>query len=58
MAKKHQVQLKVIECRGDYGSIHKVPSSTIELMRKKWQTLVDVDPNDQSVYCSEGFVNE
>ncbi|RKF20017.1 ATP-binding protein [Alginatibacterium sediminis] len=58
IAKKYQAHLKVIECHDDFGSIHNVPDTTIEQMKKKWQKLTNIDPNDLSMYSVLGNPNE
>ncbi len=37
LAKKYRAKLIVSVCNGDYASVHDVPLSTIEAMRKRWQ---------------------
>ncbi|OLQ88462.1 AAA family ATPase [Vibrio panuliri] len=37
LAKKFDVRLEVIECHGNYGSVHGVEQSVIERMRARWQ---------------------
>ncbi|MGR5160975.1 ATP-binding protein [Vibrio owensii] len=34
---KKQIEVEVQVCRGEYESIHGVPSATIENMRRQWQ---------------------
>lgn len=38
LAKQLKVELEVIECRGDFGSIHDVPEETIIKMKRRWQS--------------------
>lgn len=33
------VPYQIIECTGDYGSIHNVPTEVLELMKSRWETL-------------------
>ncbi|ROV59467.1 ATP-binding protein [Vibrio ponticus] len=37
LARKLKVEFEIIECHGEYGSIHGVEQSVIEKMRAKWQ---------------------
>jgi predicted kinase len=37
LAKKHGVMVNIIECHGDFGSIHDVPVEVIENMKNRWQ---------------------
>jgi predicted kinase len=37
MAKSLNVEVKVIECTGNYGNVHNVPDKTIEKMRARWE---------------------
>lgn len=37
LAKKYKARLNIIVCRGNYGSIHDVPSDTIAKMQRNWQ---------------------
>lgn len=38
MAHELGVRLTVIECRGDYGSVHNVPPEVIETMKARWES--------------------
>jgi predicted kinase len=42
MAKELGAKLKVIECTGNFGSVHDVPQTTIEQMKKRWQKWQNV----------------
>ncbi len=44
--KKYGASLQIIECNGNYRSIHDVPDSTIEHMRRNWEQL----PSDLKGY--------
>lgn len=35
------VQLVIIECTADFGSIHDVPEEALQRMRARWETLDD-----------------
>ncbi|WP_114764393.1 ATP-binding protein [Vibrio rhodolitus] len=37
LAKKLKAEFEIIECKGEFGSIHGVEQSVIEKMRAKWQ---------------------
>ena len=37
MAKELGAELEIITMNGDYGSIHNVPQSTIDKMRRRWE---------------------
>tara|TARA_B100000678_G_C18224400_1_gene508237 strand:- start:2045 stop:2419 length:375 start_codon:yes stop_codon:yes gene_type:complete len=37
MAEKYGFDFCVIECRGNFRSIHNVPEKTIQLMRSRWE---------------------
>jgi len=37
--KKYSALLQIIECDGNYKSVHEVPDSTIEHMRRNWEQL-------------------
>ena len=37
MAKDFNVTVEVVECRGDYGSIHGVPEETLMKMKIRWE---------------------
>lgn len=37
MAQKHNYNVQVIECNGNFGSTHDVPEATIERMRAAWE---------------------
>ena len=39
LSKKYGALLQVIECVGNYKSVHEVPDSTIEHMRRNWEQL-------------------
>ncbi len=36
-AKKYGYLIQVIECHGNFGSIHNVPAGTLEKMKRRWQ---------------------
>ena len=36
LAKKYEYKVNIIECKGDFGSIHNVPPETIEKMKRRW----------------------
>jgi len=37
-AKAKGYKVQVIECQGDFGSIHNVPTTVINKMRQRWET--------------------
>lgn len=37
MAKEYGATLQVIECKGNFGSVHNVPIEAIERMRSRWE---------------------
>ena len=37
--KKYDASLHIIECNGNYKSVHEVPDSTIEHMKRNWEAL-------------------
>jgi len=37
MAKKLAAQFEIVECKGNYGSVHNVDQSVIDKMRTRWQ---------------------
>ena len=39
MAKEFGAQVQLIECKGNFGSIHGVPEATIEKMRAGWEEI-------------------
>ena len=39
IAQDYNIPLVIYECKGNYGSIHGVPQSTIERMKAKWENL-------------------
>lgn len=39
MARILNCEVKIIECRGDYGSVHNVPYKVLERMRQNWEEL-------------------
>lgn len=41
LAKKHNVPIMVIECKGNYRNVHEVPDETIQLMKEHWEPLPD-----------------
>lgn len=41
LAKKHNVPIMVIECKGDYQNVHGVSDETIQLMKERWEPLPD-----------------
>jgi predicted kinase len=42
MTRDLNIVLNVIECKGNFGSVHNIPKSTLDKMRAKWQ---DYKPN-------------
>ncbi|OZT83062.1 AAA family ATPase [Vibrio sp. 03_296] len=36
-AERHGLNVEILVCTGEYGSIHDVPVQTIEKMRQRWQ---------------------
>lgn len=36
LSKVYSAKLQIIECHGNFGSIHDVPAETIEKMRERW----------------------
>ncbi len=45
-SREYGASLQIIECSGNYKSVHDVPVATIENMRRKWEKL----PDDLKVY--------
>ena len=41
MAKVHDYSVQVIECKGDFGSVHEVPDEAIDRMRARWEEYSD-----------------
>lgn len=41
LAAELSVQLVIIECMADFGSIHDVPEEALQRMRARWETLDD-----------------
>jgi len=39
IAKKYQVRINIVECTGNYNSIHGVPDSTITKMKSRWEKI-------------------
>ena len=39
LAARHHVTIRVIEARGDYGTIHPMPQEVIDNMRARWEPL-------------------
>lgn len=39
LAKQFDVELEILEAKGNYGSIHGVPQKTIDAMRSRWEVL-------------------
>ena len=39
LAKKHKYVVQIIECQGNFGSIHGVPESVIERMKTRWEAV-------------------
>ena len=37
IAKLHNYSIQVIECKGDFGSVHDVPAEVIDRMRNRWE---------------------
>ena len=37
VAKLHDYSIQVIECKGNFGSVHDVPAETIDRMRNRWE---------------------
>jgi predicted kinase len=37
LAKKYLAEINIIECNGQYQSIHNIPEETIKKMRENWQ---------------------
>jgi predicted kinase len=37
LAKKYMARLSILECNGEYGSIHNVPQEIIEKMKENWE---------------------
>lgn len=37
MAKEFNIPVQVIECKGNFGSIHNVPEEKLEQMRQRWE---------------------
>ena len=42
LASNYGCELVVIECTGNYGSVHNVPEEKIEQMRRRWCTTDDL----------------
>ena len=41
VAKLHDYSVQVIECKGNFGSVHGVPDETIDRMRARWEEYSD-----------------
>lgn len=39
LAKEYEYSVSIMECTGEFGSVHGVPEETIEKMRKRWEKL-------------------
>lgn len=39
LAEKYKYRITIYETKGDYGSIHSVPTEAIERMRKNWESV-------------------
>lgn len=39
LASEFQIRLNVIECTGEFGSIHGVPQATFDKMRARWENF-------------------
>lgn len=39
MAKEFGAQVQLIECKGQFGSIHGVPEATIQRMKEQWEEI-------------------
>ena len=37
---KHNIPIQVIECHGQFGSVHNVPLTTITKMMERWESLI------------------
>lgn len=44
MAQKLNVQVQIIECQGNFGSVHGVPKETIEKMKDRWEKTLIFEP--------------
>jgi predicted kinase len=40
MAEKLGIKVHVLECKGEYESVHKVPQQTIDRMKEKWEEYI------------------
>jgi predicted kinase len=54
LAARYYHKVRIIECVGDYGSIHNVPKETIDRMKARWQ-VVDELCWDHVVYTVEKY---
>lgn len=39
LAKEYGYKVNIIECKGNFGSIHNVPPETIEKMKRRWVNI-------------------
>ena len=39
LARKYKYLVQIIECQGNFGSIHGVPESVIERMKTRWEAV-------------------
>jgi len=44
MARELNVRVQIIECQGNFGSVHGVPEATIEKMKARWEKALTFEP--------------
>jgi len=40
LAKRYDVEIEVIECKGNYQNIHGVPDTVIQKMKSRWENYI------------------
>lgn len=46
MARTYRYQVQVIECRGNFGSVHNVPPETLQKMKARWEDYTPLELED------------
>jgi hypothetical protein len=41
-----EIECEIIECQGDYGSVHGVPFSVMSTMKERWEEVIDIKDYD------------
>ena len=52
MAHDYGYKIQVIECKGNFGSVHNVPPETIEKMKARWEEYKPVEIQRDAPYPS------